>query len=430
MTPSLFIRFFADATLDTDPRVDWVLFNAEGTRTAGASKAALATLDDTLHAEQTPHIYVMIPGQEVLQTSLQIPANQKRHIQRTLPFLVEEHIATPIEEMHLSTGNLQGSMTSVFGINHTRMAFWQELLKRHHIIADAMLPDNLLGNLNNDELKIIIENERTSFHYADQPVITASQDNLTFVGDSYLAALTEQLPSSATLILAENLSDSNHAAAQALATQLDVEEVTSTTATSSNCFEYRCGSILADVQSKKINAVPNLQSASYQVTTERQRKDAPNWLAIAATVALCIALKLVFDLGTGLYLNYQTGQVDNQITSLYKDLFPQDKKIINAKVQMKNHLNEQGSGLNTDGFVALFSHMAKALKDTAGNNQAQVQQLRYNDQNQTLMLDIHVQKIDQLEQLKQALAVNNIEAAILSANEEHQWIKGRVRLSL
>lgn len=430
MTANLFIRFFADATIDSDPNVDWVLFNAENARTAGTNNVPLATLQDTLRAEQTPHIFVLIPGQEVLQTSLQIPANQKRHIQRTLPFLVEENIATPIEEMHLSAGNLQGNMTSVFGISHTRMTFWQDFLKHHAIIADAMLPDNLLGNLSNDELKIIIENERASFHYADQPVISALQDNLAFVGDSYLAALAEQQPTSAALIQAENLCETNRAAAQALATQFDVEGLTSTTETTNNCFEYRCASILADLQGKQFNAVPNLQSASYQVTTERQRKDAPNWLAIAATIAVCIALKLVFDLGTGLYLNYQTRQVDNQITSLYKDLFPQDKRIINAKVQMKNHLNEQGSGLQSDGFVALFSHLAKALKDTTGNNQAQIQQLRYNDQNQTLMLDIQVQQIDQLEQLKQALASSNIKAAILSANEEQQWIKGRVRLSL
>ena len=430
MTASIFIRLFSDATSDTSPSVDWALFNAEGSRAAGASKVALSSLEDTLSGEQAPHIFVLIPGQEVLQTSLHIPTNQKRHLQRTLPFLIEEHIATAIEEMHLSIGNIQGNITTVFGISHARMTFWQELLKQHNIKPDAMLPDNLLGNLVSDELKVVIDNERASFHYPNQAVISAPLQNLPFIGDSYLASLEKNPPTSATLILADDLSEANLAAALALATQLDVEGLTCTTETTNNTFEYRSSSILAQRQSKQLNAIPNLQSDRYQVITERQRKDAPNWRAIAATVALCIALKLVFDLGTGLYLNYQTGQVDNQISSLYKDLFPQDRKIINAKVQMQNHLNEQGSGLNADGFVALFSHLAKALKDTAGNNQAQVQQLRYNDQNKTLMLDVHVQKIDQLEQLKQALSSSNIQAAILSANEEQQWIKGRVRLSL
>ena len=97
---------------------------------------------------------------------------------------------------------------------------------------------------------------------------------------------------------------------------------------------------------------------------------------------------------------------------------------------MQSHLNEQGSGLQTDGFAILFSHLAKALKSTAGSHQAQVQQLRYNDKTHTLMLDIHVQQVEQLEQLKKALASSNINATILSANEEQQWIKGRVRLSL
>jgi len=430
MTHSLFIRLTANAADDSAVPVDWALFNNDGSRTAGASNVPLAALEDKLNTEQPPQIFVQIPGQEVLQTSLNIPAAQKRHLQRTLPFLVEEHIASPIEEMHLSTGSLQGNTASVFGISHVRMQFWQALLKQHDIRADAMLPDTMLGNLTAGQLTVVIDNDRASFHYPEQPLITAPLSNLSFIADSYLASLEEQSPSSATLILANNLSETTRAAAQALATQLDIEGLTTTTETTDSCFEYRCASLLDSTKVNQVAELPNLQSASYQVTTDRQRRDAPNWRAIAAVVALCIGLKLFFDLGTGLYLDYQTRQVENRITALYQDLFPQDRKIINAKVQMQNHLNEQGSGLNSDGFIALFSHLAKALKDTPDSHQAQVQQLRYNDKTQTLLFDIHVQQIAQLEQIKQLLESNNIKTAILSANEEQQWVKGRVRLSL
>jgi general secretion pathway protein L len=429
MTHSLFIQLTQDTATNSSAPVNWALFDDESLRVDGACNAPLETLSESLNTVPTPQVIVLIPGQEVLQTNLQVPATQKRHLQRTLPFLVEEHIATPIEDMHLSASSLQGNVVSIFGISHARMKFWHALTKQHSISADAMWPDNLLGNLNPDELKIIIDNSEASFHYPQQPVINAPLSNLSFVADSFLSSLAEEPPQSATLVLAENLNQTASTTAQALATQLEVEGLSISTETTGNCFEYRCASVVNLIPSNQASKLPNLQSGAYQVTTERQRRNAPNWRAIAATITFSILLKLVFDVGTGLYLNYQTRQVDNQITSLYKELFPQDRKIIYSKVrvQMQGHLNQQGSALEANGFLTLFSHLAKALKNS---DQAKVQQLRYNDQNQTLMLNIRVQKIKHLEQLKQGLANGNITAAILSANEEQQWVEGRIRLSL
>jgi hypothetical protein len=56
--------------------------------------------------------------------------------------------------------------------------------------------------------------------------------------------------------------------------------------------------------------------------------------------------------------------------------------------------------------------------------------LRYNDKTQTLLVDLQVRDIQQLERFKQFLTTRNINTDILSANEDQQWIKGRIRLSL
>ena len=195
-----------------------------------------------------------------------------------------------------------------------------------------------------------------------------------------------------------------------------------------NSFDYLCSQLLKKLQPAASGELVNLLSAEYRSTSQRQLKSAPNWRALAATVVLCVVLKLLFDVGSGLYLNYQSSQLDNQISTLYKELFPQDKRIVNARVQMQNHLKNDGSGGSGSDFMLLFGHMAEAVKNLGNHNSTQLQQLRYNDKNQTLLVDLQVRDVQQLERLKQVIEARNISADILSANEEQQWIKGRVRL--
>ena len=147
-------------------------------------------------------------------------------------------------------------------------------------------------------------------------------------------------------------------------------------------------------------------------------------------VVLCVITKVGFDLGTGIYLDQQSEQLDQQITTLYRELFPQDKRIINPKVQMQNHLNQQSGQASNAGFMTLFSYVAAALDEINEPANNLLQQLRYNDNNQSLMVDIQIKNVQQLEQLKQIIESHQVSVSILSANEEQQWIKGRLRLTL
>ncbi|EGG99590.1 hypothetical protein imdm_930 [gamma proteobacterium IMCC2047] len=80
--------------------------------------------------------------------------------------------------------------------------------------------------------------------------------------------------------------------------------------------------------------------------------------------------------------------------------------------------------------MPLFGFMAEAIANLNNADSVQLQQLRYNDENQTLLVDIHVKDVQQLEEIKLFIDARNVSASILSANEEHEWIKGRVKLTL
>jgi len=429
MTDTLFIRLTAPDENSGNTLADWALFDSQHSRIAGDYQQSLTTVAAQTTDKDDVQIIVLVPGEEVLQTTLTIPAGQKRHLQRTLPFLAEEHLASPIEDMHLCANSIQGDRASVLAVSHSRMQQWLEQLKAHHIEPDWLLPDTAAAELCG-ELAIFLDNNAAIFSCQKQSAIKTELHNLTFIADRIINSFTaDQRPALATLVLSENLGETAKTAAEALAVQFEVEGIKIERKTTNRLFDYSCEKLLNPLQQGSAGPLVNLLADNYRSTSKHQQKSKPKWAMLAATIALCFALKLLFDLGTGLYLNHQSNQLDTQITALYQDLFPQDKRIVNVKVQMKNHLKAQGNNRSAAGFMQLFSHMAQALK-SLGNNSAQLQQLRYNDKNQTLLVDINVRDIQQLEQLKQIVESHNIGADILSANEEKQWIKGRVRLSL
>jgi len=429
VTHTLFIQLPSATQTSKPTTVDWALFDAEK-KIAGASDNSLSEAVAQTADIPDKLVVALAPGADILQTQLTIPPGQKRHLQRTLPFLVEEEIATPIEEMHLCAGAVQNDQVRVLVASHNAMQSWLQQLREHQLEPDWLLPDS--ASLAADsELEILLDAQGAHFYCPQQPVINTEFVNLTFIADTLLEQFPEgQAPSSGKLLISHQLSDTKQSSAAALATQFEVAGIALQQQAIGNHFDYCCGQLFAQLQQGQSGALINLLNGDYRSTSKRQISNAPKWGMLAATVMLCLLIKLLLDMGTGLYLNQQSNQLDEQVNALYHDLFPQDKRIINAKVQMQNHLKGQASNLGGSSFIPLFSYVAEALNNQDDIKSTQLQQLRYNNKKQTMMVDINVKDVQQLEQLKHMIEARNVKVSILSANKERQWIKGRIRLAL
>ena len=429
MTNTLFIQLQAGYQSPETAQVNWGLYDETRQKTAGGQSDKLTAVKQ--HSEDADvQIVVIAPANDVLQTYVSVPAGQKRHLQRTLPFLVEEDIAAPIEDMHLCAGPVSHGKAPVTAVSHETIQDWLNTLKSNQIEADWLLADGAaLGAC--QELEILVDSGSTKIYCHNQPLLSCEPCNQTLIAERLITNLkNDPHPTSGVLTLCEELSQEERSTAEALAAQFEVEGIELKRQTCKNSFDYQCQQLLVRLHSPSSGSLINLLDGPYRSTSHHQRKHAPNWKALAATIVICIGLKLLFDLGTGLYLNYQSAQLDEQATALYKELFPQDKRIVNIRVQMQNHLNNRSGTTSESEFMLLFGHIADAIKKQGNRSATELQQLRYSDKNQTLLVDLQVRDVQQLERLKQIVEARNINADILSANEEQQWIKGRIKLSL
>src|SRR4051812_21237323 len=99
---------------DAGLHAEWVLFR-DGYKIASSEVAALLAnvFPSIPKAKQERRITVLVPGQQVLLTAIDIPAKQRRHISRILPFLVEEQLAEDIALLHLARGTQSAEQASL-----------------------------------------------------------------------------------------------------------------------------------------------------------------------------------------------------------------------------------------------------------------------------------------------------------------------------
>jgi len=104
------------------------------------------------------HVVVMLPGQEILLTSIDIPAMNRQRLMRAVPFALEEAIATDLEDMHFATGG-----RDVFGrlcvaaCDRLQLGNWVEVLREAGINADVLVPALLGVRGEADRWRVIVE---------------------------------------------------------------------------------------------------------------------------------------------------------------------------------------------------------------------------------------------------------------------------------
>ncbi|PCI44229.1 MAG: hypothetical protein COB51_10495, partial [Moraxellaceae bacterium] len=91
-------------------------------------------------------IVVMVPGTDVLLTTISMPGRRTRHLKQALPFLLEEQLATDIEDNFFAVGAKYPSTNQypVAVVSHTKMALWVELLSASGVNPDLVTSDVLL----------------------------------------------------------------------------------------------------------------------------------------------------------------------------------------------------------------------------------------------------------------------------------------------
>jgi general secretion pathway protein L len=418
MTQHLVIQL-STARIDATSVVGWYLFDTAEQLERGGQIALAQLQTELAGAFREGETLVLVPGGLVFLTAARIPSRQVRQIKQALPYMVEELIADNIEDVHLAIPDFKPSAENelpVAVVQHHLLIDWLDQLYQHGIKPDVVCPDTLAVPWR--------ENSQSFFAIDDRVICRdgefSGQVLLREQFPAYLQLLKQQLADSELRAPLRHIvyygADNGEAGQSVLAavrSEIDGEATLTEYAENS-------GEVLAANAVQHADGLLNLLQGGYKV--QRRGQHDREWRRVAMMVGVGLILYCGLAAASGVWFSWRAQQTEAQTFSLYRELFPQEKRVVSPKKQMQAHL--RGGATSAISPLPLLAKAALGLR----GNTLQLDELHYRQQHNDLQLQLHTPTLEALDQIKRQLSGVGLSVDINSASQQAEGTVGRLNI--
>jgi len=399
MQETLILRLPAYGTNESIPWLVW--HKSQQELIASGSLNSVDELSQLKDKAGRCEVIVALPGQDVSMTKVTLPAGTKRHLQRIVPYALEEELASDIEQLHFSWPDVKGTELPVAVVAKERMDEWLKRLSEAGIDASYWVPDCFLLPYQEGVWQAIELGESVI-------VRTGAWEGFT-VEKGQFAELAPALASeqeNPTEIV--HYGELNWPQSPAPLTAADIE-VPFTIA----------------VQSLETGNKLNLRQGNYRSHRAKRSVELP-WRSFAAAASLLFVLAVVLNGVRYWQLNSQSETLKAQAEQLYRDAFPGNTRIVNLKVQLQRQLDGLGLG-NSDqvSVLAVLQQLEPAFKSQPD---LQLELLRF--QNNELRLQATAKSFSQFESFQQAARAEGLDIEAGSMSNRGETVSGALTVQV
>ncbi|MEN8216305.1 MAG: type II secretion system protein GspL [Pseudomonadota bacterium] len=384
--------------LQPDKQVNWATFDTTGSVIDSATHVPLDSVP-----RQHRHPLVLIPGTDVLLTQANISSKQQQKIVQAVPYALEEQLAEDVENLHFALGKRepQSGNIPVAVIARTQMDAYIQQLNAVGITPAVLMPDMLAVPKPADGWGILYLNDivlvRTGLHAG-----------FAIESDCLGAALLD--PPQHITVFSDMANRS-----RALSEAIPVTEKT-----------HEQGILAWLAQGLIENQPLNLLQGDYRPQDKMASLLRP-WRLTAALLLLGGGLHIAKQWIEYQQLSQQRQALNTQIEKLYRDTFPEARKIVNPRVQMEQRLKalsaQQGSSAQDDNFLSILNKISTPLSRTPGFN---LKRIDYRQGHFDIQLE--VANLQALENLKQRISHHGLTIEIQSAVSRNRLVESRLRI--
>jgi general secretion pathway protein L len=349
--------------------VHWLVWSAaQRVVIASGELTSAAQLSELTERAGNRPVIVLVPGADIIFRTLTLPGRLTSQTKQALPFMLEDEIASDVEKLHITIFTTQGQQVHIAAVEEEQMQRWLAWLKSAGLKAQQLLPDVLA-------LPLPAENSWSMLQLGSQWLVRQNQWQGTLIDDNWLPTWInshEQLPLLQSYTPAPEVIVAEWRIALCeLPLQLMAENLPSTQA--------------------------NLLHGAYRIVTPWKKQ----W-ALLRLPALFAGFWFLLSFGSQLMeyrdLREQQQQLQQQMGELYHQLFPAEKRIINPRAQLKQHLDEMQQTAPTDNFLSQLALLAPLLQQTAD---LELQQLQFDAGKHEFRLQISAKNFQILEQFRE-----------------------------
>ncbi|MGQ7958728.1 type II secretion system protein GspL [Pseudomonas sp. SP16.1] len=337
-------------------------------------------------AELPPAWELVLPVEAVTACAVQLPTQKARWLRQALPFAVEELLAEDVEQMHLALGE------QLADGRHRVYALRADWLRQCLALCAAQPPQAIRVDAD------LLPRQGSQLLWLESRWLLGGETPLR------LALQAESWPALAPHCPAPSIASAP--AAQALPAPVDETH------------------LLEQPQQWLVRQVAGVDLAQGEFALRQAGDDWRRWRPLAGVLALCVLLQWGFNLAQGWYLQRQADAYAQASEALYRELFPQDSKLINLRAQLDQHLAD-AAGSGDSPLLAQLGEVARALQ-SGGAAQVQVNQLDYSASRADLALQLQAPGFAELERLRERLQQAGLSVQMGSASREADGVSARL----
>ncbi|MBD3647129.1 MAG: type II secretion system protein GspL [Pseudomonadales bacterium] len=402
MAENLFLRLF-------DEDMEWLLLDeATGVVRIRGKGSVDEFRELTSELDWSGAVYAMLAGESVLLTSGAVPSKQKRQILQAVPWVVEEKLATDVEDCHFAIGDrLDNGEVSVAVVERELLAGWLDRLGEAGIHPRVMAIDTLL----------VPDESATTVLVDGQRILVRTGKNGGFAFDRNLFAMiitmleTEQTRDISILVHPDDKE----------ALQLELSQIEAESDTAPQLIELEDGPFETLCRNFDQESLDLLQG---EYTVEEERTESSSvWRSAAILAACAFVLHLLLVTGQGVYLDVQGRQYESQAMALYQEVFPGDRNVRDIRRRWQAHLSGELAGEGGD-FMDLFAQTARNLP---GSNLV-LTNVNYNQSRGDMILQLQASDSKQMVLFVQTLTKMGLDASVGTINQDGDQVNGSVKV--
>ncbi|WP_419235847.1 type II secretion system protein GspL [Serratia fonticola] len=350
---------------ETQP-VLWYFASADGHQ---QGSLAMGENDDQLVSLLARYpAWVLVPASELVFHRVTLPRRVRRQSLQVLPFMLEEHLATDVERLHFAILQQSGDVCDVAVVDKSLMHQWIARCELLGGQVQAMLPDVLALPLAADGWSAVGLNDQWLFRREKHAGMIVESSWLS----EFLAVWAPPV----------------------------IESYSVPPASTASPPEWRVQpprDLLQLAAEVVHESGADLRQGEFTRSSPWRTRLRP-WRTVMMALTVYLLL-LCVSAGLSHYRLWQQAEHWRQESvRVYQQLFPADKKVVNPRVQMQQHL-QQLQPIEKAGVVAQMRQLQQLM---AENSAIRFQALSYDAGRKELKVDVQAASFQALEQFQVA----------------------------
>jgi general secretion pathway protein L len=346
-----------------------------------------------------------VPGADVRLLPLSITAEERKHIVKSLPFMLEEQVAADIDELQFAYQALDKTHLSVAICSTQKMGDWQALLADYPGI-NRWVPEPLLLPRQEGEWCLVLEGESAVIRTGLCEGCSIERNMVPALLASALEATT---PPQAVIV---------YGADQEADTALLPPDL-------QDAVQWRRGNFYSALMLSETGDTTalNLLQGAYAPRLPLARWWR-QWRAVAAVLAIALSLHLLAT-----YVDYRSLKNENlalrtAVQDSYRKAYPRGA-VVDAEKQLRRQLDALHGSAQSSGFVSLMDRVGSVIASRPGTT---IVSINYNDKGDEMRMNIVAADFEAVEQMRADINEAGLQAVMESSSAQGDRVRARLRV--